>query len=103
MRLITVEKSGGAKETFDHDKLVRSIQIACRKRKVTEPEVDSIAHRVRSQLEKQGDRRVKSSAIGKLVIDHLKKVDEVAYVRFASVYHNFKTSADFRKFIASSK
>jgi len=103
MRLITVEKSKGGRETFDHTKLVRSIQIACRKRKISEEKIDSIANCVRSEMEKRGDKSIQSAEIGKLVIGYLKSIDEVAYVRFASVYHDFKTSADFRKFIAESK
>ena len=103
LRLINVEKSDKSTETFDRDKLLRSIQIACRKRPVSEEQASNLAAEVQGNLEKSGEKTATSAQIGNAVMQLLRKLDEVAYVRFASVYHNFTNSEDFRKFIKSVK
>lgn len=103
LRLINVIKNDKSTETFDYDKLMHSIQIACRKRPVSEEQVGDLASTVQRDLEKSGEHAATSAQIGNAVMELLRKLDEVAYVRFASVYHNFADSEDFRKFIKSVK
>ena len=80
---------------FDRDKLYRSIRIALRKRKVDDERVDQLISGIVRQLEATGESVINSDDIGALVMDGLKVLDEVAYVRFASVYRNFREAADF--------
>ena len=101
LRELTVIKSDGRRVAFDRDKLARSIRIALRKRPVAEERIERIVTGVVRQLEASGDAEVSSKQIGELVMETLKDVDAVAYVRFASVYRNFREAKDFEAFVES--
>ncbi len=96
LRDLTVVKRGGRKVPFDRDKLSASIAIALRKRPVAEDRVERMVTGIVRQLESSGESEIASSAIGEMVIDALKGLDAVAYVRFASVYRDFREAADFQ-------
>ncbi|MBB4198880.1 transcriptional regulator NrdR [Rhodoblastus sphagnicola] len=95
LRELTVVKKSGRRAPFDREKLARSIQIALRKRPVEAERVDRMINGLVRQLESQGEAEVPSETIGELVMQGLKNLDEVAYVRFASVYRNFREARDF--------
>ncbi len=95
LRELSVAKRNGRTMPFDRDKLYRSIRIALRKRKVDDERVDQLISGIVRQLEASGESVITSDMIGGLVMDGLKVLDEVAYVRFASVYRNFREAADF--------
>ena len=101
LRELTVVKSDKRRVLFDSEKLSRSIRIAMRKRPVAEDRIDRIVNGIVRQLEASGDTEIPSSQIGELVMDTLKEVDEVAYVRFASVYRDFREAKDFEAFLGS--
>ena len=101
LRELTVVKSDKRRVLFDAEKLSRSIRIAMRKRPVAEDRIDRIVNGIVRQLEASGDTEIPSSQIGELVMDTLKEVDEVAYVRFASVYRDFREAKDFEAFLGS--
>ena len=86
---------------FDRDKLARSIRVAVRKRPIEEERVERIVNGIVRQLEASGDNEIPSKQIGELVMDTLKEVDQVAYVRFASVYRDFREARDFQDFVGS--
>ena len=94
LRDLTVLKKTGDKESFDRDKLVRSISIACRKRGIDSDRIDRLVSSIQRQLETRGDE-VTTTAIGEAVMDALKAIDHVAYIRFASVYKDFSEPGDF--------
>lgn len=96
LREITVVKSDGRRQLFDRDKLARSIRIALRKRPVEEERIERIVNGIVRQLEASGESDVPSKQIGELVMETLKTVDAVAYVRFASVYRDFREASDFQ-------
>jgi transcriptional repressor NrdR len=91
-----VRKKDGRTERFDQDKIVRGLQKACEKRPVSLEQMRDLAEQVRQDLMAQGKEEVTSQEIGDLVIKHLKKLDRVAYVRFASVYRRFEEPEDFQ-------
>jgi transcriptional repressor NrdR len=95
LRELTVIKRSGRRVPFDRDKLGRSVQIALRKRPVDADQVDRLISGLVRKLESQGENEVASQAIGELVMETLRKLDPVAYVRFASVYKNFREARDF--------
>jgi transcriptional repressor NrdR len=95
LRELTVVKKSGRRAPFDRDKLARSVQVALRKRPVDPDRVDRMINGLVRQLESQGDAEIPSDKIGELVMAGLKPLDEVAYVRFASVYRNFREARDF--------
>jgi transcriptional repressor NrdR len=95
LRELTIIKKSGRRAVFDRDKLVRSVQIALRKRPVDPERVDRMINGLVRQLENQGETEIPSETIGELVMQGLKTLDEVAYVRFASVYRNFREARDF--------
>ncbi len=95
LRELTVVKKTGRRVPFDRDKLMRSIQIATRKRAVDPERVERMVSGIVRRLENMGDGDIKSETIGKLVMEGLKGLDDVAYVRFASVYKNFREARDF--------
>ncbi len=95
LRELTVIKKSGRRAPFDREKLARSVQIALRKRPVDPERVDRMINGLVRQLESQGEPEVTAEAIGEMVIQGLKNLDEVAYVRFASVYRNFREARDF--------
>ena len=99
LRELTVVKRSGRRVLFDRDKLVRSIQIALRKRTVDPERIEQMVTGVVRQLENAGDGDVESDMIGQLVMEGLKGLDDVAYVRFASVYKNFREARDFETFL----
>ena len=99
LRELVVVKADGRRVPFDRDKLVRSIRIALRKRPVAEERIERIVNGIVRQLEAAGDTDVASSQIGSAVMDVLREVDAVAYVRFASVYRDFREAADFEAFL----
>jgi len=95
LRELTVLKRNGRRTPFDRDKLLRSVQIALRKRPVDPDRIDQMVSGIVRRLESAGDEEVNSEMIGELVMDGLKQLDDVAYVRFASVYRNFRDPKDF--------
>ncbi|MEE8334545.1 MAG: transcriptional regulator NrdR [Alphaproteobacteria bacterium] len=101
LRELTVLKSNNRREPFDRDKLARSMSIALRKRNIEPERIERIINSITRRLESSGDSEVKSEAIGELVMDALASLDSVAYVRFASVYRNFREARDFENFVES--
>jgi transcriptional repressor NrdR len=101
LRELFVLKSDGRRVPFDREKLNRSIAIALRKRPVDEERIERIVNGITRQLEASGETDIPSKQIGELVMDTLKEVDEVAYVRFASVYRDFREPKDFEAFLGS--
>lgn len=99
LRELTVLKKDGKRAPFDRDKLERSINIALRKRPVEPERIERMINGLVRQLESMGESEIPSEAIGKLVMEALAGVDQVAYVRFASVYKNFREAADFEAFL----
>jgi transcriptional repressor NrdR len=99
LRELMVVKKNGQRVPFDRDKLVRSIQIACRKRPVDPDRIERIVNGIVRRLESSGESDIRSEAIGELVMDALRTLDPVAYVRFASVYRNFREAKDFEDFV----
>lgn len=90
-----VVKKDGRREAFDRLKIVQGLKLACQKRPVASESVEAIVDRVERHLQELGEREVTSHAIGELVMDGLQSLDEVAYVRFASVYRSFKDVGEF--------
>lgn len=99
LRELTVVKADGRRVPFDRDKLVRSVRVAVRKRPVSEERQERIVNGIVRQLEASGESDVASGQIGEAVMEALREVDEVAYVRFASVYRNFREAKDFEAFL----
>ena len=95
LRELTVIKRNGRRVPFDRDKLVRSLQISLRKRPVDPERVEKMVSAIVRELESGGEAEVSSEAIGEIVMEHLRQLDDVAYVRFASVYRNFREAKDF--------
>ncbi len=95
LRELTVVKKSGRRVPFDRDKLMRSLQIALRKRTVDPERVERMVSGIVRRLENKGEGDIKSQTIGRLVMEGLKGLDDVAYVRFASVYKNFHEARDF--------
>jgi transcriptional repressor NrdR len=96
LRELTVIKRNGRRVPFDRDKLMRSIQIALRKRDVDADRVEQLVSKIVRELESLGESEVTSETIGEMVMEHLRLLDDVAYVRFASVYRNFREPKDFQ-------
>jgi transcriptional repressor NrdR len=99
LRELTVIKADNRRVPFDRDKLARSIRVALRKRPVSEERIERIVNGLVRQLEASGETDIPSGQIGELVMETLKEVDEVAYVRFASVYRDFREAKDFETFL----
>jgi transcriptional repressor NrdR len=95
LRELTVVKRSGRRVPFDRDKLMRSVQVALRKRQVDPDRVERMISGIVRQLESAGEAEIPSDQIGLLVMEGLKRLDDVAYVRFASVYRNFREAKDF--------
>ena len=95
LRELMVVKKNGRRAPFDRDKLLRSVDIALRKRSVAAERVERMINGIVRQLEAQGDGDIATDRIGELVMEGLKGLDDVAYVRFASVYRNFREARDF--------
>jgi len=101
LRELTVVKKDGERTPFDREKLARSIEIALRKRPVDAERVERVVSGIVRRLESSGESEIPSSVIGEMVMDALAALDQVAYVRFASVYRNFREARDFEKFVGS--
>lgn len=99
MRELTVIKRNGQRVLFERDKLVRSMAIALRKRPVEPDRVDRVINGIVRRLESLGEQEVPSSVVGEMIMEALAGLDPVAYVRFASVYKNFREAKDFEEFI----
>jgi transcriptional repressor NrdR len=103
LRELTVVKSGQRREPFERSKLERSIAIACRKRPVPAERIERLVSSIQRQIETSGESEIASNAIGELVMNGLKGVDPVAYIRFASVYKDFTEARHFEEFAGSVK
>jgi transcriptional repressor NrdR len=101
VRELTVTKKDGRRRPFDRDKLARSIEIAVRKRPITEQQVEHIVNTISMKFERSGENEITSSHIGQAVMEALAELDPVAYVRFASVYKDFRKAKDFEDFIGN--
>ena len=99
LRELTVVKSNGDKAPFDREKLLKSLKIALRKRPVEEDSIDRVVNSIQRRLETLGENEIPTKVVGEMVMDHLADLDQVAYVRFASVYRNFHEARDFEEFI----
>ena len=99
LRELTVLKKSGRPVPFDRDKLMRSLEVALRKRPVEGERIDRMVNGIVRQLESQGDSEIPAERIGELVMEGLRALDGVAYVRFASVYRNFREARDFNMLI----
>jgi transcriptional repressor NrdR len=99
LRDLIVIKSNGKKETFDRDKTFRSLSLALRKRKVEQDKIEKIVSAIARRLENSGETEIKTSLIGEYIMEALSNLDQVAYVRFASVYKNFREVKDFEDFL----
>lgn len=99
LRELVVVKSNGQREPFERDKLMRSMQTSLRKRPVDAERLERVVNGIVRRLESSGESEVPTSMIGEAVMDALASLDKVAYVRFASVYRNFREAKDFETFI----
>ena len=97
LRELTVLKRSGRRVAFDREKLLRSVEISVRKRPVDPERIERLISGIVRKLESMGENEIASSVIGELVMEELKQLDDVAYVRFASVYRNFREPRDFEK------
>ncbi len=101
LREVTVVKSSGVRENFDRSKLDQSVALACRKRGIAQERLDQLVSGVQRQIETLGETEVAASAIGEMVMDGLRALDTVAYIRFASVYRDFTEAKDFEEFAST--
>ncbi len=106
LRDITVLKSGGPdgeerREAFDRSKIEQSVALACRKRGIAQERLDQLVSGIQRQIETLGESEVDSKQIGEMVMDGLRQLDSVAYIRFASVYRDFSEARDFQEFASS--
>jgi transcriptional repressor NrdR len=100
-RELTVIKTNGRRAPFDRDKIAKSITIALRKRPIDSESTEKFISKIVRNLEGLGENEIPTSTIGKFIMDGLSNLDQVAYVRFASVYRNFKEAKDFEQFIGN--
>lgn len=101
LRELVILKRNGRRTPFDRDKLERSLGIALRKRPVQPEQVEQLVSRIVRQLESLGETEIASSVVGDFIMKALKSVDEVAYVRYASVYKDFRHTGDFARFLGA--
>jgi len=99
LRDLIVLKTNGKKEVFDRDKMFRSLSLALRKRNIDQEKIEKIVNAIVRKLENSGETEIKSNLIGEYIMDALSHLDQVAYVRFASVYKNFREVKDFEDFL----
>lgn len=99
LRELSVTKNDGDKMPFDREKLLRSLMIALRKRPVDEDRIERIANSIQRRLETLGENEIPTKVIGEMVMEALSELDQVAFVRFASVYRNFREARDFEAFV----
>ena len=100
-RELTVVKNNGDKQPFDRDKIAKSINISLRKRPIDSESIEKFISKVVRNLEGLGENNIPTSTIGKFIMEGLANLDQVAYVRFASVYKNFKEAKDFEQFVGN--
>jgi len=106
LREVTVIKSGGAdgvrrREPFDRAKIEQSVALACRKRNIEQERIDQLVSGIQRQVETAGETEIASTQIGAMVMEGLRQLDSVAYIRFASVYRDFSEARDFEEFASS--
>ena len=101
LRDLIVLKSKGQKENFDRDKMFRSLSLALRKRNIDNEKIEKIVNAIVRKLENSGETEIKSNIIGQYIMEALLHLDQVAYVRFASVYKNFREAKDFEDFLGN--
>jgi len=99
LRELTVLKKNGERRMFDRDKLARSVGIALRKRPVTSEQVEQLVTRITQKLESLGESEIPTPTIGATIMEELKKLDTIAYIRFASVYRDFREAKDFETIV----
>lgn len=103
LRELTVLKSGGRKQPFDRDKITKSMQIALRKRPVDQEQIEKASNGIVRALESMGDQEITSDAIGGAVMQALAEIDTIGYIRYASVYNDFRDTGDFNAFLEEVK
>ena len=101
LRDLVVIKSNGQKENFDRDKMFGSLSLALRKRSIDNEKIEKIVNAIVRKLENSGETEIKSNIIGQYIMEALMHLDQVAYVRFASVYKNFREAKDFEDFLGN--
>lgn len=101
LREVTVVKSDGTRESFDRTKIDQSVALACRKRGIAQERMDQLVSGVQRQIETLGESEVPAKAIGEMVMEGLRALDTVAYIRFASVYRDFTEARDFEEFAST--
>jgi transcriptional repressor NrdR len=101
LRELTIVKRSGRRAPFDREKLVRSIAVATRKRPVDPERVERLVNTIVRQLESLGETEIGSNVVGEMVMKALKSLDDVAYVRYASVYRDFRQTDDFARFLSA--
>jgi len=99
LRDLIIIKTNSQKEVFDRDKMFRSISLALRKRNINQETIEKVVNAIVRKLENSGETEIKSNLIGEYIMDALSHLDQVAYVRFASVYKNFREVKDFEDFL----
>ncbi|MGP1354604.1 MAG: transcriptional regulator NrdR [Parasphingopyxis sp.] len=103
LRELTVVKSKDRREPFDRDKIHLSVSLACRKRGVEPEQIDQLVSGIQRRLETSGETEIRSKQIGEMVMEGLQQLDSVAYIRFASVYKDFREAKDFEEFAGTVK
>ena len=101
LRDLVVIKSNGQKEVFERDKMFRSLSMALRKRNIENEKIEKIVNAIVRKLENSGENEIKTNIIGQYIMEALMHLDQVAYVRFASVYKNFREAKDFEDFLGN--
>ncbi len=99
LRELTVVKKNGDRAPFDRDKIMRSLKIALRKRPVDDDKIERVVNGIQRRLETLGETEIPTKVVGEMIMDNLRDLDTIAYVRFASVYRNFRETKDFEEFI----
>jgi len=99
LRELTVVKKDGDRAPFDRDKVMRSLKIALRKRPVDDDKIERVVNGIQRRLETLGETEIPTKVVGEMIMDNLRDLDTIAYVRFASVYRNFRETKDFEEFI----
>lgn len=99
LRLLVIKAEGREREPFDRAKLRRAVEIACKKRPVTEEQISGLVEDIERRLYSRQEKEVHSTEIGEMVMDRLRTLDQVAYVRFASVYRQFEDAQQFRQLV----
>ena len=103
LREMTLVKKSGKREAFERDKLARSIEIACRKRPIEPERIERLVNGLVRRLESMGESEIEAGRVGEMVMEGLQALDPVAYIRFASVYRDFREARDFETFVGGLK